>query len=89
MHLLESSTFPRLPSTRLSCIEAFQHVGHSWVKIYEIKNHMKRILLNERLHDTSGPGCIKRPGPVLKVVRSVRRKLKDGCTTSDASERQA
>ena len=58
MHLLESSTFPRLPSTRLSCIEAFQHVGHSWVKIYEIKNHMKRILLNERLHDTSGPGVL-------------------------------
>ena len=27
-HLLEFSTFSRLPSARFSCIEAFKHVGH-------------------------------------------------------------
>ena len=38
-----------------------------------------------------GPGCIKRqrPGISVKVVRSVKRKLKGGCTTSCVSERQA
>ena len=54
-HLLEFSTFSRLPSVCFSYIVAFKHVGHQAGLnfIHKVQNQMKCILLNEQPRDIS------------------------------------